>query len=275
MRAKIRRRERRRRVLYITAVVVVAFVVIIGVYVAANLAAQNPLIGTPVTPANYNSLYAIATSPSYGPTATSLVGSNYVKLPGGTPWHVGTKPIVVYIGAEYCPFCSFMRWPLIIALMRFGNFTGLRYMQSSSSDVYPNTDTFTFVNSTYSSPYIVFEPIEHETRTPVSQGGPVLQPIPSNYSSVFSNYGSGYPLLDVASKYVLPGTLYYPDHLGGGAGGNWTLDIQAVGTSGGQLSYNVLPAAIAITALVCGATGDNPGSVCNNPAITAYKSSIP
>ncbi len=271
MRANMRRRERRKKALYITAVVVVVFVLVIGVYVAENLSAQDPLIGTPVTSSNYMSLYNIASSASYGSTNPSLAGSSFVKIPSGTSWYVGSKPIVVYIGAEYCPYCSFTRWPLIIALMRFGNFTGLQYMQSSSTDVYPNTDTFTFVGSTYTSSYVVFQPIEHESRTQ----GNYLQSIPSNYSSVFTGYGSGYPFVDIGNKYAVPGTFYAPDYLGSGKGGNWTLDIQSVGTSGSQLSYRVMTAANAYTALICAATGGDPGSVCNNPAITAYNSSIP
>jgi hypothetical protein len=34
-------------------------------------------------------------------------------------------------------------------------------MQSSSTDVYPNTQTFTFCKATYTSPYIVFKPDEY------------------------------------------------------------------------------------------------------------------
>ena len=36
------------------------------------------------------------------------------------------KPELLYIGAEYCPYCAASRWPLIIALSRFGTFKGLR-----------------------------------------------------------------------------------------------------------------------------------------------------
>jgi len=32
---------------------------------------------------------------------------------------------VVYIGAEYCPYCAVERWPLIVALNRFGTLTNL------------------------------------------------------------------------------------------------------------------------------------------------------
>lgn len=36
----------------------------------------------------------------------------------GAPLHINGKPAIVYIGAEFCPFCAGQRWALIIALMR-------------------------------------------------------------------------------------------------------------------------------------------------------------
>ena len=63
--------------------------------------------------------------------------------------NINGKPEVLYIGADYCPFCAVTRWGLILALMRFGNFTKLHYMTSSASDSYPSTPTFTFYNSCY------------------------------------------------------------------------------------------------------------------------------
>src|SRR3954465_6567719 len=49
------------------------------------------------------------------------------------------KPLVVYSGAEWCPFGAAERGALGAALGRFGQFHGLTLTRSSSSDVYPNT----------------------------------------------------------------------------------------------------------------------------------------
>src|SRR5205814_1816051 len=49
------------------------------------------------------------------------------------------KPQVLYVGGEFCPFCAAERWPLIIALSRFGTFTGLDATASSESIEFPNT----------------------------------------------------------------------------------------------------------------------------------------
>lgn len=70
------------------------------------------------------------------------------------------KPEVLYIGAGYCPFCAAERWSLIVALGRFGAFTNLHLAQSSGTDIYPNTPTFTFYGSSYHSNYLDFEPVE-------------------------------------------------------------------------------------------------------------------
>ena len=39
-------------------------------------------------------------------------------------------PEVLYVGAEYCPFCAAERWALIVALSKFGSFSKLHYTKS-------------------------------------------------------------------------------------------------------------------------------------------------
>src|SRR5215467_1180354 len=70
------------------------------------------------------------------------------KLPftpgSGAPLTSGGKPEMLYIGAEYCPYCAAMRWPMAVALSRFGTFGPLTGIHSTSNDVFPNTPTLTF-----------------------------------------------------------------------------------------------------------------------------------
>src|SRR5215472_389147 len=95
------------------------------------------------------------------------------KLPftpgSGAPLTSGGKPEMLYIGAEYCPYCAAMRWPMAVALSRFGTLTSLHGIHSSSSDVYPNTATLTFYKTGYHSPYLSFVPVENLTvnKTPL------------------------------------------------------------------------------------------------------------
>src|SRR5580692_13161715 len=75
----------------------------------------------------------------------------------------GGKPEVLYIGAEYCPYCAAERWALAQALSRFGTLSNLHFIHSTSSDIYSNTSTLTFYGSSYTSKYISFHPVEWYT----------------------------------------------------------------------------------------------------------------
>ncbi|MCL5107162.1 MAG: DUF929 family protein [Candidatus Parvarchaeota archaeon] len=74
-----------------------------------------------------------------GNSTVKVNGSSEFKLPLLT---YNGKPTFVYIGAQGCPFCAGMRWAIIIALSRFGNFSNLFYDKSATND--GNVPTFTF-----------------------------------------------------------------------------------------------------------------------------------
>ena len=60
---------------------------------------------------------------------------------GGPP-----LPVVFFYGAEFAPYAAVQRWPLILALSRFGTFNQLGLMQSSATTAFANLSTFTFWN---------------------------------------------------------------------------------------------------------------------------------
>ena len=62
------------------------------------------------------------------------------------------------------------RWALVLALSRFGSFSDLGLTTSSSTDVYPNTPTFSFHGSTYSSQYLAFDGVETTSNVPNADG---------------------------------------------------------------------------------------------------------
>lgn len=268
MRARIKRRQRNRNILIITAVAVIVVVVVVAAYGLSNINQTTcPNCGSPVTSAVYQPLYKTANSASYGTTDASLLSSSYIHTVNGQPYKSGNKPIIVYIGGEFCPLCGFQRWPLVIALMRFGNFSNLEYMMSASDDTPANVPSFTFLHSTYTSQYIVFQSYEQEDRSQAQ-----LQTVPQNYSNVFSQYGAGYPFLDFANQYIIEGSLFTPDNL---VGLNWTQIVKTIGpNSNTQLSTQVMSSANAITTLICKVTGGIPSSVCGNSAITGLTTSL-
>ncbi len=264
MRAQINRSRRNRRLILISVVIVVAAVIVVGAYYLSTLTTPgSSQIGKPLSNTDYQNLYSVAQN-GYGTLNQTL--TQKIQNFNGTLMSSGTKPVIVYIGADYCPYCAFQRWPLVMALMRFGNFTNLAYMESSPTDIYANSPTFSFYGSTYTSKYIVFQGYEEVDRS----GQNALQAAPSNYSAVFQKYGGSYPFIDFANKYVTVGSFYFPDQLDGK---NWTQIIQLL-SSNNVLSNEVISSANAITAAICKVTPNAPSSVCSNGSISALTSAL-
>lgn len=256
MRAQLKKRQRNRRAITVGIVVALGVVLVFGAYLLSTAGTPlEKLVGKPLSSADYRGLYTASQS-SLGIANQTLMKK--IASFSGQPYASGTKPVVVYIGAEFCPYCAFQRWPLVMALMRFGNFTNLSYMLSSSTDVYPDSPTFTFYGSTYKSNYIVFQGYEQEDR---SQNP--LQTVPSNYTGVFQRFGSSYPFINFADRYVASGSFYFPDQM---AAKNWTQIVQLL-SSNNLLSNQIISSANAITAAICKVTPGAPSSVCANSSI--------
>jgi len=178
------------------------------------------------------------------------------------------KPVVTYIGAEYCPYCAAERWALAVALSRFGTFSHLSGTHSGSADVYPDTQTLSFYGSSYSSPYVDFQPVEEATNQQVGGTYQALQTPTAAQSSLMSTYDTAgsIPFLDIGNRYVITGASYSPQVLQG-------LSRQQIAA---QLSDPSSPVAQAIdgtaneiTAAITNVTGSQPGSVADSPAIAA------
>ena len=188
--------------------------------------------------------------------------TNPIKPVSGTKLTGSTgKPEVFYLGAEYCPFCAAERWPLIIALSRFGTFTGLQTTTSSSTDVYPNTVTFTFRNATYQSQYIDFRAVETLDR----DQKPLQSPSASEQQLVNQYDTSGsIPFVDFANQYAFSGATYSPDVI---SGMSWQAVAGALQQPDSTQAKAILGSANLITASICKITGDQPASVCSSATI--------
>ena len=132
---------RRKRILTIVAPIV-AVAVLVGGFVAVKAAtgAGSPKSGQAATVA----AAAVITDVTSVPSATlDAVGAGTAtsvpKSVDATALTAGGKPEILYVGAEYCPYCAAERWAMVVALSRFGTFTEPRQTASSTSDVYPST----------------------------------------------------------------------------------------------------------------------------------------
>ncbi len=177
-------------------------------------------------------------------------------------------PEVLYVGAEYCPYCASERWSLIAALSRFGTFNGLQLTTSTDADVYPNTPTFTFAKSSYSSQYVDFVPVETETRSRAP-----LQAMTPAQQQLFNqlNPSGSIPFTDVGNRYTGVGSGYPNDVL---AGKSWTDIAAALSNPSSPVARAILGNANYITAAICQATGGQPSEVCAAPGAVQAKAQL-
>jgi thiol-disulfide isomerase/thioredoxin len=182
-----------------------------------------------------------------------------------TPLTSGGKPELLYMGAEYCPYCAAERWAMVNALSRFGTFTGLTTTHSSSTDIDANTPTFTFYKSTYTSKYLTFTPVEETTNIPNGQGyyTTLQNPTPAQ-AAIGQSYDpkGAIPFLDFGNKYVEVGNLapLDPSLL---SGKTWSQVAAAMASpSGSSLGTAEIGNANYITAAICKLTGNQPATAC-------------
>ncbi len=224
------------------------------------------------------------------PATFAKVGDGGVKnpftgLPSGSGLSANGKPEILYIGAEYCPYCAAERWSMVIALSRFGTFTGLQTMSSSNSDSFPSTNTFTFVKATYTSKYIVFVPKEIE-----DQSGKSLQTLTQSQRALFQQFDAppyttqanagGIPFIDFGNQYITLSSGFSPALLHAGADPNGTplTDTQIAGAlnnPNNAVTQAIIGNANYLTAAICKLTNNQPGSVCNTSVIQQLEAQLP
>ena len=199
---------------------------------------------------------------------------------------VKTVPEILYIGADYCPYCAAQRWPTIIALSRFGTWKGLGNMSSYGKDIYPNTPTFTFSKSTYKSPYIVFKSVEEYTNYLNAAGTnyQLLQSPTKAEVALVTKYdtpkyvpglkksdGNPIPFITMDNKFLVSGASYAPDAL-------TNLSRSAIATGLSDPSSAVTDAIIASanyqTAAICSLTHNEPSDVCTSTGVMAAKTAM-
>ncbi|MDH2900770.1 MAG: DUF929 family protein [archaeon] len=223
---------------------------------------QSGLLNQGISSALYNNLTSVSFSTLASVGSGQGVSSSAMNSITGSSLTFQGKPEVLYIGAEYCPFCAAERWSMIVALSKFGNFSGIEYMQSSSTDKFPNTATFSFLGANYSSQYISFVPVEYEDRS-----GAPLQTVSSSEQALWTKYDSGgsIPFIDLANQYSIVGAQYQPSTL---SGLNWTQIASQLNNPNSVVAKAIDGAANTLISAICKIDGGSPNSVCSQSFAT-------
>jgi hypothetical protein len=258
-----------------------SIVAVIAVVVAFVLASSNG--------GSSGSTSGNTAAPPTGAEVTSVVG-RLTSVPAATLDQVGAgttqanpttitgaaltsggKPEVLYIGAEYCPYCAAERWAMIVALSRFGTFSGLAPIRSAAKDgggnaePFPLTPTWTFAKSSFTSQYLTFTPVEGYTNIPDKATGfyTVLQTPTAAQQALLNKYDAAYqgaiPFIDYGNKFLSVGASYNPAIL---SGLTWAQIADDLHDPTSTVAKSVLGTANFATAAICSLTGNQPASAC-------------
>ncbi|MDA4122147.1 MAG: DUF929 domain-containing protein [Thaumarchaeota archaeon] len=257
-RAKINTKKRNRRIILLAALAVAVVAIVGFAYLIEGTFAPSPYssyIYKPVPSTLLQQVTGVSDSTLAAVGSASSVSSP--RAINGSALTLNGKPEIIYIGAEYCPYCAVERWAMIMALSKFGNFSGIQYMLSSGSDVNPNTPTFTFQNATYVSQYISFVPIEEFNRT--NEATP-WHTLTTAEDALVSSYGSGgIPFIDLGNQYVVNGVQTTIDL----QGQNWTQVASQLNNPTSSTAIGIDGAANKLVSAICLMDGEVPSAVCS------------
>lgn len=178
---------------------------------------------------------------------------------------VDGKPFVFYHGGEYCPFCAAERWSLLIALSQFGTFSNVSQIVSSEDQI----ATVTLTGSHYQSSYIDLLVVER-SQNPFGADPAMTQQekkLLSTYDVppyVSAAVQGKIPFVDIANQYLQAGASFDMQIL---LDRSWLDIARSLHDSTSTTAQMVLGAANYLTAAICGATRNQPVSVCSRPSV--------
>jgi hypothetical protein len=210
-----------------------------------------------------------ASSGSSSSSSIELVLGSMPSAVSGPPLTADGKFEVLYVATEYCPYCVAENWALIVALSRFGTFSGLSTSRSPYFDDIPPVDGWTFYGSSYKSRYLAFVPVETYSNVlksphadPASaKSYRALQRLTAAQQADVSRYDRGRetPFFDFGGQATLTGSAVEPVVLAGESWSKIAADLRRPATPAGGA---ILAAAAMLTSELCQLTGDRPAAAC-------------
>ncbi len=235
----------------------------------------NSTDGKPVSPEVFKQITQVS------PQVSAAVGTGGLRNPltPVTPKvevlkDASGKPQIVYVGTDWCPFCAAQRWSIIVAMSRFGTFSNLQYMSSSSTDTYPNTPTFSFYKSSYTSQYINFAGVEMQDRD-----GNSLQPLTDAQQKLMAKYDAppytqsagGFPFMDFGNQYLTLSSGFLPSSL---ANQSQATIAKALSDPNAASTQGIVGNANYLTAAVCQLINDS-APACKVAPIPTIEQQLP
>ena len=267
--ARRARQDRNKRYAFVAIGLVIALVAVLVIVKVAGGGGgstsgadqPSPPGGTPIPAATLTHLSSVPIS-----TLNSAPTDGIITTPqtvSGKALTADGKPDMLFIGAEYCPHCAAERWPLYVALTKFGTFEPQPgKIHSATQD--GNVPTLTFYGTKYSSPYFTFTPVEVYKNYLNAAGTnyETLQLPTQSQLQLWQNANGGsFPFIDFAGKAILPSAQYSYAPLQGLPFGAVAAQV---GNNSTTIGANINASASQLIKTICSTmTHDQPAAVCS------------
>ena len=266
VRAEQERAARQRRLLGLVAVLVVLVLVgVLAMWFISRDTTDNTAAADADAVASAQVIDTVTSLPAATFDAVGRGGAlaSPTPLSGSAALTEDGKPRVLYVGAEFCPFCAMERWSLVAALSRFGTFEGLKGSISSSDEgELSDIQTLSFLDATYTSAHVALTTYETSDR----ERAP-LQTLSGEDEALFGKHNpqGGIPWIDwggdATSGVGFDGRLL--------VGKSAQAIASALEDPTSEIAQAVLGSANVETAQICALTKGEPADVCDSPGVKA------
>jgi len=189
-----------------------------------------------------------------------------------TPRVENGKPIVFFMGGQFCPFCAADRWAFVKATSRFGTWGNLRPLSSQRGQTATTAcRPTTWVDASYQSDLLSM----HHKEVADTDGNQLqsLEGVEQDFVNQYDPSG-GFPFMVVSGSpgQFTVGLAYSPALI---QGQSFDALRAAVDSDADTPAVKAIDdEADAITALLCRTTGGKPGNVCSVPSILALTNQL-
>jgi thiol-disulfide isomerase/thioredoxin len=265
----MRKQEARRRQLTIGGSIVGVIVLVVVIMVVVKVAGGKKKNDT-TTNASGGVVSQITSVPQSVWEKAGDAGSSPPNKISGVPALTSNgKPELLYYGAEWCPYCAAQRWPLAVALSRFGTLTNLGQTHSTANDNPASVATLSFHGSKFTSKYFVFTAVEYQDTNGKALDTPTKaqQALVTKLDTpkyIGGNQAGGIPFISWGNQFVSSGAFYDPGALSGKSHAEIAKDVHS---GSGDIGKDINGSANVITAAICQMTHNQPANVCNSSAI--------
>lgn len=255
--------RRKSRVLGVTAIVLVAVLGLVGVFwlvgqqkreQAEQHTAEGTALAQALTSIPASTFDAVGAQPAQGAFKADPQGRK-----------AGDKGRVLYIGAEFCPYCAVERLALTSALSRFGTFEGLKDTLSSPNEgPVSNIPTVTYTGSTYRSDVLDFTAVETADRMQQPTGEKPSAEDEATFRRLQPE--GGIPFVHYGAAWTGGATFNAAELFAGRQEGDLAAKLKDPKSAETKL---VVGAANVITAQICKETAGKPANVCSSKGALA------